>query len=426
MIPKINKIKNGWSLKTAQQTISCDTREETISEIKDFGFACYEAPDGFFLVNDMDIEIPLPKALEQGIEPVIETLVEKLGDVLEERAKEYSESLFWAGNWGIDSLSGQDFLSKISRWSDEAWVEFKESGDEDFQAYLNNFLRDKLMDEYDIDERYRYSARRAINSELKQLFANFGFASLDLWGVKRQDAADALEEALINDIAFRIESNDDSTPLDLLSSRIYEIRLTYLPGLRRTPYIEDCLISFNGIHNDPEAVVPDVNFLEFLDFARINPMDYYEQVLVPAFQDNPEKLHDYDAVKKTKSYSRPPVVPLTGPDSVTEIIENAYRYANVVYAAKFQIKDFILRNRDEPMEVRGGLFGLHDYINGAGHLIVLNKDVGLNLESDGRYWRPDGTMGYDIDKTYDFISKVWAAEFTQDLPNHMEHGIDFK
>lgn len=90
-------------------------------------------------------------------------------------------------------------------------------------------------------------------------------------------------------------------------------------------------------------------------------------------------------------------------EDIFEMIENASYGGVPVYVARYPIADLLNGKLDEPFVAKGGQIGIHDFINGSGHVITLEGEVLINP-------RAGGYRASNIDDVYGIVSRYYDNE----------------
>jgi len=102
-------------------------------------------------------------------------------------------------------------------------------------------------------------------------------------------------------------------------------------------------------------------------------------------------VHDLD---------RPAAMPM---ERLCVIIENAGGGGVPVYTARYEMKDILSGALDRPFIARNGLIGIHDFINGSGHMENNKSEVLINPAVGG-------FRTISINKVYDFVGTAFDNE----------------
>jgi hypothetical protein len=105
-----------------------------------------------------------------------------------------------------------------------------------------------------------------------------------------------------------------------------------------------------------------------------------------------------------KDVSRPSALTM---ESLREIVENCSGSADVpCFVMHARIADVLAGKFDGPVLADGGLIGLHDFMNGAGHL--LKTDAPVLLDPAAGAWSAK-IWGYSVDDVYGMTSQAFKA-----------------
>jgi hypothetical protein len=105
-----------------------------------------------------------------------------------------------------------------------------------------------------------------------------------------------------------------------------------------------------------------------------------------------------------RDVSRPAALTM---ESLREIVENCGGSADIpCFVMRAKIADILAGKFDGPVLAEGGLIGLHDFMNGAGHL--LKTDAPVLLDPATGSWSAR-IAGYSVDDVYGMVSKAYEA-----------------
>lgn len=106
-----------------------------------------------------------------------------------------------------------------------------------------------------------------------------------------------------------------------------------------------------------------------------------------------------------KDVSRPPALNM---ERLREVVENCGGNADIpCFVMKARVKDILAGKYDGPVLAEGGLAGLHDFMNGAGHII--RPDGPVLLDPAAGAWSTK-IWGYSVDKVYYMTSSAYEAK----------------
>lgn len=162
---------------------------------------------------------------------------------------------------------------------------------------------------------------------------------------------------------------------------------------------EDNMVECDAVSGSAEQVVPDAVFEGWLKDMNISSEEwklfmFLRGVDLSGTEVGGEAWDDFDFDRPEPD--KPNRVSIS---HVAEIIDNTNGYGTPNLAIRMNLKDLFSLAPGEIVSVTGGQYGLHDYINGSGHIEDVLSEP-LQIRFDPKEWRPDGSIGYGVDDVY--------------------------
>lgn len=230
----------------------------------------------------------------------------------------------------------------------------------------------------------------------------------------------ALIDAALEGFDEGTRAKDHSKITDLING---EHLMTWIPGWGARLALEDLNVTCDAITGSYMDVVPDEIFANWLRLMNISSDEWKEVV-----ENNGGSLagvekggYQWDAFHVEKV--NPDKPPLVNPANVALIIENTNGYGVPTLAVNVRIEKLLSLRPGDQISIRGGQFGLHDYINGSGYVEDLLEEPIQITFSPGE-WTVDKAPryhGYGIDSVYGMTRAATDAhiEFPDRYTQHM-------
>lgn len=232
---------------------------------------------------------------------------------------------------------------------------------------------------------------------------------------------DALSDTLKEFIENAMMDADTSTVNDLYSE-IGDISMVFVPSSEKL-WSEDSMMTIDSVAPNPEFIVPDEQFEDFIKMVNIMPIEFVSAVKEASQIDllnenSSSRALEWQALCsktsnelgiKTKRKSS-----LSGAEML-EIIENAAStYITPVMCVDIDAETVIKMATSENKELLitdGGQIGVHDFLNGSGHLETSAGTVVISANIDN-WTTMNGSecFGYsDMDSVYGMTSSATKA-----------------
>jgi len=207
-------------------------------------------------------------------------------------------------------------------------------------------------------------------------------------------------------------AEDTSEIADILD---YETMMVWAPthGIQ---HMVDAMVQCDAVTGSAYRVVPDDPFANWLWQMNISSEEWIEHMAAQGCDllDGEEVGGlSWDHFKVDKRLpGQHAIVEL---DDVAEILDNCNGYGNPVLAINMNLKALLDVAPGQTIRVKGGQFGLHDYMNGSGHVEDVLK-THLDIEMNPEDWSPDSASRYGIDAVYGLIRSATNGDvdFSQD------------
>lgn len=366
------------------------------------------AIDNITVVLDRSSRVPL---INQLLDPIEAHLTKEAGlmsdySALRDRvdASTVSALIFGAVREvqeKLDARKARDDLSEgapeLSSFGEEVrlafegnFVEEAMARDDGFEA-LGDEVRSLAGRPDDIDEQIRAIAQEeGIELEREDIDGN-----LEGWS-----------ELIIEDA---VTSADTYSIDDVIADAGGSIRLVYVAQSMPGAGHDDPPISFRKNYSTADGVVPDDQFQAFLDMINLSAWHYVREVARTCDVDllDPEQSEDAEQWQELVEGHAPDLMrpPAVSPAGAIEIVENSYSWCNPTFVADVPIDVLMKLEKDSEMLIQGGQVGLHDFVNGAGH--VMSPEGPLRLPGDLSLWFPENES---IDDVYGMTKQAYEAE----------------
>lgn len=283
--------------------------------------------------------------------------------------------------------------SRVSA-SDSAYESFGGSFDDDLSEALVESLQE-FEDEYGIE-------KEKILESLCQ------------WDVEEMAS---LSEYFRDTVTEALEENDTTSINDFFDS------IGKIPMLYTTIHddnMHDSMVECRNNTGDVATIVPDHKFEAFLKMINMPPVvfakaakDDYDVDYLANSEDKEQwqELLDKSLVELGINPKRKPAVT---PEMAVELIDNMTSgYGLPTFGVNLTVDQIIDMNKDKHfLFTEGGQIGLHDYINGAGHMetatgpVLLPQDINQWHQADG----PETLGYYDFNDCYGMMTSAFNAD----------------
>lgn len=227
--------------------------------------------------------------------------------------------------------------------------------------------------------------------------------------------ADVVAENLVEHARTAYEDamylNDTTSMGDLIGGDHYVV---WVPGLSRSG-LEDILVMADSNTGDAFNIIPDENFAEFLTIANVSSDEWIAFIESTTGESLADSRPGAEAWAQFSVEKADPQAPARiDVKNVLEILENTNGHGVTALAVKMNINDIVSLRPGDTVQIKGGQFGIHDYINGSGHVddVLLSP---LTIKYNPEEWIVDranqgGVYRYGFNSVYDMVDRAYKAE----------------
>ncbi len=350
----------------------------------------------------------------------------EMTDVIEYHAKHYAPSRHgnnntFAGSNPDSFLSGWMDAVKEARTSDDAWKDIIERAMENpSEGYIVEVI-DQAMDYVDTEIR-----GDDFNEPLFDVFFE-ALADAQLSEDDRQDddMLESLRDEALNqmanlvndgawtsseDFGFRELLEDNTDKLDFLGASHDKIEWTIFLNMKPDETLDNTFVMqdmiFDAGHPNAERMMRD-----FLGFVNMPGQDVINAIGENEFTD--KSLAMFQSIKAPL----PGEPSLMAASSVAEVLTNASYGGHAVIFGFASAFDMMRCDPRQSMSINGNIqIGIHDSINGVGHILSMNGgNTNILLPSGFMLEHAVGECGrYSINDVYDFVKGAVSIELTQE------------
>lgn len=330
-------------------------------------------------------------------------------EMLKEIRVAFDRELNQSCEYMIDFSIGedQDKIHDIIEKSKEIVKELKEDkilmekGSDEINTEYKNRIQQYLM--------YQYQDGRDLTSDLAHDIA---------LSITVGEDGDLLEDLLGEDdftsirdeIMFSIEEDLDRnlTINDLVKNTWTEFM--YLPGYENSrSVIEDKSLNFEGNTVFTDNLIMDEGVVEFFSMINVNPSDFADYLERKGKNSN--VVDNYRSLKVVEySEDRKNLFSM---EQIETIIDNSYTCAYPTVFAIVSLGELLDRDITKGFYINKPLVGLHDFVNGAGHIDKADANFEIGLDdfnfTGGKAYR------YSVDEVYGFTSSYSKCSIEQPL-----------
>lgn len=309
--------------------------------------------------------------------------------------------------YGSDQVGPEDpqvqqaLVLAVKRASDPASAFSGEPHDKRVRAHFAALIDEDILDETAaLQESERvFGDPEVIATELNRVCEELGIPPLgeDVAGWVRSLAEDA------------VHSVDGSRLDDVLNS---------MPPIRMVHALEDAL-DYDGLNNQvlfctdsnlprPCSVVPDDTFAGLLNAANLSADAYLKYVKGDFgidLTDSSQCPHAPEWAALAEAVAARPGPPAITAGDLVEVLDNAYINCVPVFVADIPVRAWLEMAPGQDILVKGGQIGLHDFVNGSGHLVDARSPI--HLSADPNRWHFEGNR---VNRIYDLVSRAYTAE----------------
>lgn len=185
------------------------------------------------------------------------------------------------------------------------------------------------------------------------------------------DARARIASVLAGEIAEAIIAADRSEPVDAV--RGTEVVVCYVPGLSKARRLEDTMTSCWTASSSSLTVKPDAAMMRLLSLANVSVgqwLDAVEEVngeRLDAYGGGPEWTRERAAAwSEAEAACDPSSPPLVKPKRLVEAVDACWLGFTPMIAFSADAATLLGRDWDRALGVKGGVLGLHDFVNGSG------------------------------------------------------------
>jgi hypothetical protein len=213
--------------------------------------------------------------------------------------------------------------------------------------------------------------------------------------------AESIVELLKDYTCEKMQEHDHSGPMDWVGDEM--IHFTYTPRKEGdSQHNSDLMLESNQLVDGP-----DEHLFRLLTLMQVNGSDLIDDFEID-YTDKKALLR-WDTVldcsfDKGSVFSR---------NDVAEVLENFGQCGLPMWIGRVSVNGLLNVNFNEPLQLKGGMVGAHDYINGAGHMLEMGEHVVILAPSQTL----DAETGYKVLDTYGVFQRTLNATVTALAPS---------
>lgn len=233
------------------------------------------------------------------------------------------------------------------------------------------------------------------------------------------DVVSRTASMLAEEIVEAVDAADDSVPLDAIGGA--EVVVCYVPGLSEGADVSSTMTSFWTDESSSLTVRPDVAFMHLLSLANVSVQEWLDAV-EKSTGERPDcpagdgSWKDERAAVWSGAYAEvdPSRPPLVKPSRLVEAVDACYLGFSPLIAFNADAGSLCARNWETPIGVKGGVLGLHDFVNGSGDPLRFEQKVVVQA-------RPCNMMvgearACDFNEVHGFVRKSFRSKVTEEAP----------
>jgi hypothetical protein len=183
------------------------------------------------------------------------------------------------------------------------------------------------------------------------------------------------------DLIYELKNQLFKSTLSDCERQLHNIKtsIAYTPPFNDSyKYPCDSHVEFNGVTSSVDTIIPDITLTKLLDMLRINARDYVSHVHNTMGYDLQQEDEWIEYLESTSDQNHKTEDAVISMDDLTEIIENCCYSGNPIYFFNTSISDLIkIAEGSFSAIITGGEVGIHNFINGSGHIVTAKGPVVL-------------------------------------------------
>jgi hypothetical protein len=373
----------------------------------------------------------------QDYEEVAQALLSD--ETVKAELKEHAASFYfraWDRDGGLDQSTVNTVIGKALDEGVDAAVNYMLENDFDQEALLY----------------YHHSNGKESTSTFLNGFLTGYAAAADL----DDDEIEAFEEAVLDAVgewvAEEMAEADKSQPHEIFASHD-KVRVAFIQGYGTAGYMDDIHTSHADVTCQSDTVKPDRNLMLQFKLLNVSPVEFVEYYKAKTGYDlcNPEfgdEVSEYrrgqytenaqawrfacavyrgedvseleipdwlshgnrsqdmaDVIRSCRDLDRPSAVSL---ETMETILDNATYGGVATWYGRVSAKEIMQGQFENSFVARGGLIGVHDFINGSGYIDTAQNPVLIDMR-DGKLVG-DASYRYNPEEVYGFVQRSLDAE----------------
>lgn len=228
-------------------------------------------------------------------------------------------------------------------------------------------------------------------------------------------------EQLCEEIIDAVDAADGSSPLDAI--RGSEVVVCYVPGLGKSQGLAATMTSFWTEDSSSLTVVPDAAFMHMLSLANVSVGEW----LTAVEKTHGERIDEAAAgasgwqVERAAAWARaeaatdPGRPPAVKPARLVLAVDACYLGFTPMVAFNADAGALCARDWNTALAIRGGVLGLHDFVNGSGDPLRFESRIVVQAA-------PENMMvgegrACDFTEVHGFLRRSFRSEVTdEELP----------
>ena len=238
--------------------------------------------------------------------------------------------------------------------------------------------------------------------------------------IPRIDIVARVSSFLAEEIGEAIDAADLSVPMDAIGGT--DIIVCYLPGLREGASLEDTMTSHWTSESSSLTVKPDEAFMHFLTLANVSVpqwLDEVEKATGERVDQAPSKAPRWKAERAAAWSGAAAETDSTRPAAVkpwrlVEAVDACYLGFSPLIAFNADAGSLCSRDWNNGLGIKGGVLGLHDFVNGSGdplrfeHKVVVQAKPGNMIVGEAR--------PFDFNEVHGFVRHSFRSRLTEECP----------
>ena len=350
-----------------------------------------------------------------------------------------------AGAEIVASKAADEYCTRYS--SDARYSDSDEFVQEVAEAFIEGGIEgveEHLELRYDGASEEESRVRKSIEEKFEALDEEFDDITLEISNLHGIEIdAEQLKEAFVEAATEKAIDDDTSEVMEMISPS-NTITLAYIPGHAALAIDDHVIQGYTERLSQLERLIPNQSLATFFSWCNIpkdewlaylaereidvvNPMNSSEVADLPSY------VQDYAVENGRKwaefTWETSPDRPRVKIEQVAEILENSWSALLPTFFLRMDLKDFLKLDLSRPVTMSPGqkgtvgMFGLHDFINGSGH-VVGAFDQPVTLPPDGRWFLSEKGRRYGVDSVYGIVPSYLTAKPSQDPAPAEEMGLE--